>query len=410
MNRKVAASTSRKRTTPAAPSGTPRRLQCALLDAMDDRSPTGTIFLSEIARAVWPESWQEHMEEVRQAAAELCAAELLQTTQRGTLVSITSAKGPVRLKGREANPPAAAFPGRLGLCCQFVNEPIQFRTTTATSLARMPRQDQLLKVSGLCLSNAQALKLSLKYCAANGIGAFRIGSTLFPVSTHPQVGYHLDDLPDAFAIKAALTDCRTFSAENNIRTSFHPDQFVVLNSNRQDVVERSIEDLAAHARLADLVGADVINIHGGGAFGDKKSALAALVVQISRLPDSIRDRLTLENDDRVFTPTDLLPVCRTTGIPLVYDVHHHRCCPDGLSVAAATEAALFTWNREPLFHLSSPINGWSGAQPERHHDEIDPRDFPVSWLSLKITVDVEAKAKEFAVLKLLHHLKPPANL
>lgn len=150
----------------------------------------------------------------------------------------------------------------------------------------------------------------------------------------------------------------------------------------------------------------MINIHGGGAYGDKATALAALKEEIERLPEKVRVRLTLENDDRVFTPSDLLPVCQATGIPLVYDVHHHRCCPDDLSVNEATEQALATWNREPLFHLSSPVNGWSGPHPERHHDEIDPRDFPRCWMNLAITIDVEAKAKEVAVLNLLNRLKP----
>lgn len=391
---------------PAVRTVSPRMLHGAILDAAEQRRPSGTICPSEVARSLWPDDWRDHMDEVRHAAGQLCAAELLQVTQRGLPVQISEATGPIRLKSRESAPPLAPFRGRLGLCCQFTQEPIPFRTTTASSLARLTRQDQLEKLSALCLSNARALRSALQYCAANGIGAFRIISTLFPANTHPQVGYHLGELPDASAIRRVLRECRSFAAENQIRTSFHPEQFVVLNSPRRDVVERSIEDLAAHAELAELVGADVINIHGGGAYGDKTTALAALVRQIEQLPDSIRDRLTLENDDRVFTPSDLLPVCRATQVPLVYDVHHHRCCPDGLSVAAATEAAMATWNREPLFHLSSPLNGWSGLSPERHHDEIAPRDFPRSWLSLAITVDVEAKAKETAVLKLLAYLKP----
>ena len=110
--------------------------------------------------------------------------------------------------------------------------------------------------------------------------------------------------------------------------------------------------------------------------------------------------MTVENDDTIFTPADLLPVCQTTGIPLVYDAHHHRCHPDDLSVEQATEAALATWNREPMFHLSSPIEGWDGPKPERHHDFIDVRDFPDCWRNLRITVEVEAKAKEAAALKL----------
>jgi UV DNA damage endonuclease len=89
----------------------------------------------------------------------------------------------------------------------------------------------------------------------------------------------------------------------------------------------------------------------------------------------------------------------------VYDVHHHRCNPDGLSVEQATKKALATWNREPMFHLSSPLEGWEGPKPERHHDFIDVTDFPDCWRRRKLTVEVEAKAKEVAVAKLLTDLK-----
>jgi UV DNA damage endonuclease len=123
------------------------------------------------------------------------------------------------------------------------------------------------------------------------------------------------------------------------------------------------------------------------------------------LPAEVRSRLTLENDDRSYSPLDLLPVCRETGVPLVYDVHHHRCLPDGLSVAEATRQAVFTWDREPLFHLSSPLEGWQGKNPRRHHDFIDAEDFPKAWRELHLTVDVEAKAKELAVIRLRQDLE-----
>jgi UV DNA damage endonuclease len=93
-----------------------------------------------------------------------------------------------------------------------------------------------------------------------------------------------------------------------------------------------------------------------------------------------------------------------TGIPLVYDVHHHRCNPDGLSVEQATKKALATWDREPMFHLSSPIEGRDGPKPERHHDFITITDFPECWRGLDATIEVEAKAKEVAVLKLRKQL------
>ena len=165
-----------------------------------------------------------------------------------------------------------------------------------------------------------------------------------------------------------------------------------------------LAELSYQAEVAEWVGADTINIHGGGAYGDKAAALRVLRENITRLPQPVRSRLTLENDDKVYTPADLLPVCADTGVPLVYDVHHHRCLPDGLSVAEATTQARKTWKSEPLFHISSPIEGWNGPKPERHHDYINASDFPQEWLGWPLTVEVEAKAKELAVARLLAEL------
>ena len=289
---------------------------------------------------------------------------------------------------------------RWGLCCQFAIEPIQFRTTTATSLMRLSLTERLRKVSELCLANAESLLAALRYCAEHAIGCFRIPSSILPIKTHPEAGYRVDDLPDAASIIETFRRCGDFAAEQDIRTSFHPDQFVVLNSPREDVVERSIQDLEYHAEVAEWVGADVINIHGGGAYGNKRSALAAFACNVNRLSEGVRSRLTIENDDKTYTPSDLLSLSRFTGLPVVYDVHHHRCLPDELSVEDATAAAIDTWNREPLFHISSPLAGWSGPKPARHHDEIDIDDFPACWADLGLTVEVEAKSKELAVRKL----------
>ena len=159
--------------------------------------------------------------------------------------------------------------------------------------------------------------------------------------------------------------------------------------------------------MAAWVGADVVNVHGGGAYGDKQKALADFTRNLKRLSRQVRSRLTVENDDRTYSPADLLPLCRAERVPLVYDVHHHRCNEDGLSEEEATEQAIATWDREPMFHISSPIEGWKGLNPKRHHDFIDPKDFPIFWYELGITVEVEAKAKEVAVLKLMKQVAEP---
>jgi UV DNA damage endonuclease len=171
------------------------------------------------------------------------------------------------------------------------------------------------------------------------------------------------------------------------------------------VVEASIRELEYQSEVAEWVGADVVNIHGGGAYGDKRKALHAFARNLERLSPRARSRLTVENDDKIFSPANLLPLCRAEGLPLVYDVHHHRCHRDELSEEVATEQSVATWDREPLFHISSPLEGWAGPRPERHHDFIDVDDFPVSWMGRNVTVEVEAKAKEIAVLKLRNDLQ-----
>lgn len=299
---------------------------------------------------------------------------------------------------------------RLGLCCQFALEPIKFRTTTATAMLRLNKRERLARLAELSLGNADALLASLQFCASHGIGAFRINSQILPVKTHPTAGYDVAELPGSQDIIARFKECGAFARAYNVRLSFHPDQFVVLNSPSPRTLAHSLAELNYQSEVAEWVGADTLNIHGGGAYGDKATALRALRRSIKRLPDEVRSRLTLENDDKVYTPSDLLPVCADTGVPLVYDVHHHRCLPDALTVEQATAAARATWDREPLFHISSPLAGWRGPKPERHHDYINPKDFPAVWLGWPLTVEVEAKAKELAVARLRRWLQGTPRL
>jgi len=245
---------------------------------------------------------------------------------------------------------------------------------------------------------------SLAFCHENGIGGFRINSQILPLKTHPEIGYNIEDLPDAARIVDHFKACGRFSGKHNIRTTFHPDQFITLSSPRPEVIERSIADLRYQAQVAEWVNADVINIHAGGVHGDKPGTLMRLQQTIDRLPASVRQRITLENDDKSYTPEELLPFCAQLGIPMVYDVHHHRCCKDNLSIEEASRLAMETWDREPLFHISSPAHGWQAPNSRSHHDYINVDDFPQIWKSMDVTIEVEAKAKELAVIQLMKAL------
>ena len=269
-----------------------------------------------------------------------------------------------------------------------------------------PLDEQGAFLGQLALDNAAALEAAVTWCAASGVGAFRVTSQLFPLATHPEVGYALEELPTWRALATRLRHVRRLAAARDVRLSLHPDQFVVPGSATPAVADSSLVELEHQARVAELVGAEQLTLHGGGAQPDKGAALTRLERALDRLSPRARSRIALENDDRVFHVEDLLPLCERAGVPLVYDVHHHRCLPDRLRVEEATERAAATWGaREPWVHISSPKGGWSSPRPQAHDDFVRPRDVPPFWLGRHMTVDVEAKGKELAVLRLLRWIE-----
>jgi len=293
---------------------------------------------------------------------------------------------------------------RFGLCCLFSQENIHFKTHTAKHLSYLSAKERSLKLSATIFSNICSLGKAIHFCINNGIGSFRINSRILPLKTHPDLGYQLRDLPNITEILAKMDEVADLAKSHDIRLTFHPDQFTLLSSANPEVTRRSIDELLYHNEISELLGADVITLHGGGGYGDKKSALKRVAKNIALLPLSLKEKLALENDDRVYTPGHLLPLCCKMNIPFVYDVHHHRCLPDSLSEEEATQKALATWDREPLFHISSPREGWNAVTRRPHHGFIDLNDFPECWKQLHITVEVEAKEKEMAVLQLKQEL------
>ncbi|HEY8196374.1 MAG TPA: UV DNA damage repair endonuclease UvsE [Gemmatimonadales bacterium] len=288
---------------------------------------------------------------------------------------------------------------RWGLCCQFVDAPITFRTATHRYVASLESPVARGYLGDIAAHNADALAAAIERCHELGIGAFRVNSQILPLATHPITGYNLEQLDPTGAIAGAFEYAGALARAYDVRLSLHPDQFVVLNSERSAVVRSAVQELELQATVAEMIGADVIVLHAGGAAGGTQSALERLERGLPLLSTRVRDRLALENDDRSFTPRSLLPWCQRAGVPLVYDVHHHRCLADGLSIEEATELAAGTWNgREPWCHISSPRDSWNAPNARSHADYIDPADFPDEWVGRRMTVDVEAKAKERAVL------------
>ena len=299
---------------------------------------------------------------------------------------------------------------RFELCCLFKKEDIKYRRVTAKYLSGMDRKTQLVKISEIVLHNIETLLKALKTCNRLGINAYRITSPLFPLYTHPEAGYKLENLSCSENVLQLFQTIKNFSLQHKIRTTFHPDQFVVLSSPNEQVYQNSVNELEYHRLLAELIGADVINIHIGGAYGNKKETIERLLIKLKQKElQKILKYLTFENDDKIYTPEDILYISKETGIPFVYDIHHHRCNKDKLSEEEATYKCINTWRlrgKEPVLHISSPKEGWSSKNPKMHADYINIDDFPEFWLKLKdnITLDIEAKAKELAILKLSNDL------
>jgi UV DNA damage endonuclease len=290
---------------------------------------------------------------------------------------------------------------RWGLCCQFADDSVHFRQATHRYVATLGPPARAAYLHTIARANAIALAHAIVRCRDLGIGAFRISSQILPLITHPVSGYTLDSLDVDGTITRSFAAAGELAHAYDIRLSFHPDQFVVLNSTREEVVASSVRELNAQARLGEVVGADTITLHVGGMTDGKAAALARLERNMDRLSAAARGRLALENDDRLFTVEDLHDLCMRTHAPLVYDVHHHRCNPDGLDVETATAMASETWRgREPWMHIASARDGANAPNPRPHSDFIEPADFPREWERRSIPVDVEAKAKDAAILAL----------
>jgi UV DNA damage endonuclease len=258
--------------------------------------------------------------------------------------------------------------------------------------------------SELGLANCKDLFEIIKWNNENGFDFFRITSNLFPWSSE----YKLEDMPDHWEICGILGEIGKYVDEHKMRLTSHPGPFNVLTSPHEHVVENCINDLSIHGEVFDMMGLsrtpyNKINIHIGGAYGDKISAMERFCKNFERLPESVKSRLTVENDDKatMYSVKDLYEgVYKVIGIPIVFDYHHHRFCTGDLSEQQALELAISTWGDiVPVVHYSESRN------IEQEDDKIRPQahsDYVYDYIDTygnEVDIMVEAKAKELAVLK-----------
>ncbi|HOO55538.1 MAG TPA: UV DNA damage repair endonuclease UvsE [bacterium] len=288
---------------------------------------------------------------------------------------------------------------RIGYPC--INSGIGCSAGKTFRLASYSEERLIGTVSG----NLDCLERILGYNAENGFLFFRIGSDIVPFASHPVCGF---DWADRFSEQ--LVRIGRFINDAGMRISMHPDQFILINTPREDVLARSIAELEYQCLLLDTMGLDTackIQIHVGGVYGDKKAAIDRFAQRYNRLSEPVKKRLAVENDDRMFTVSDCVGISEKTGVPVIFDNLHHACNNKGESLLEAARAAASTWGGGhgiPMFDYSDQA---PGMKPGKHAESINMKEFKRYIAGLEgIDFDVmlEIKDKEKSAKKALAYL------
>ena len=237
-----------------------------------------------------------------------------------------------------------------------------------------------------------------------GIKLFRMSSDIFPWFYY----YQLDELPDYEEISDYLYMAGDEASIGKQRLTFHPSHFNALGSPNPVVVEKTIKELNAHSKIMDIMGLSAtvynkINIHIGGAYGDKQATLDRWISNYYKLDTNTQMRLTVENDDKenMYSVKELYKgISEQCGVPIVFDYYHHKFCTGGLTEQEALELAVKTWPKGIV-----PCTHYSESRRKEHLDESikaqahsDRIVDAIQTYGLDIDVVVEAKHKELAVL------------
>jgi UV DNA damage endonuclease len=269
------------------------------------------------------------------------------------------------------------------------------------------------------------------YLDRHDIRMYRMATALAPYASHPELPQFHHQVEEC---AAELAEVGELARELDLRLSTHPGQYTVLNSESEAVRAAAVAELEVQGALFEAMGLGpeaVVVLHVGGAAGGHAAGADRFLAGFEQLSEAARSRLVLENDDRVFGLRQALVLAKRAGVPLVFDIHHHRCHnPEGLEDREALELALGSWPAgvTPKIHFSSPRLDIGekrkkvGRRVERtlvlpdarlHADLIDPVAFEAllrhTAKGLEFDVMLEAKGKDLALLRLREQLGLPTT-
>ncbi|MBB1285977.1 UV DNA damage repair endonuclease UvsE [Flavisolibacter sp. BT320] len=284
----------------------------------------------------------------------------------------------------------------LGYACINVTLAEKGITTNRGMIRKTFLEKGITYASELAYQNVQAFLQILEWNVENDVHVFRVTSDLFPWASE----YKLKDMPHYREIREILEA----AGKLPVRISSHPGPFNKLAGSGA-TLQNTIKDLELHAEIFDLMGLQAshwnkINIHVGGAYGDKTETLKRFAENFGLLSGNLRSRLTVENDDKggLYTVKDLSVLHGMIGIPVVFDYFHHKLHSGTQTEEEAFHTAFSTWDVKPTFHYSSSRkeNENPDAKKEAHSDWVHET---IHTYGKDVDIMLETKMKELSLMK-----------
>lgn len=288
---------------------------------------------------------------------------------------------------------------RIGYPCITVGVPdANFRTCTE----KYATEEHLLELIRL---NLDALERVITYNLSQGIQLFRIYSDLIPFGSSP-----VNRVPWTELFAERFDQIGSLIRDGNMRVSMHPGQYTVLNTPNREVLERAILDLKYHDNVLTKLGVDQehkIVLHIGGVYGDKGAAVSRFLEQAQRLPEGIRSRLVIENDERAFSIEDVLEIGSKHEIPVVFDNLHHQIYsganPEDLQEFHRwIQACRQTWRGEDgpqKIHYSQQAEGKRIGTHSSTIRLVPFQNYASSYVTTDLDIMLEVKDKNLSALK-----------
>ena len=288
---------------------------------------------------------------------------------------------------------------RLGYAC--ITNCLDSTSSSPYTYGEYLKYGDMEKLDRVIVSNLKSLEEIIYYNIKNNIHFYRMSSKIIPLATKSDVKFDYINKYKSYYDKIGK-----MISDYDMRVDFHPDQFCVLNSVKSDVVSASIDILKYHYSLLEALGIKnkILVLHvGSNSFG-KDNSIRRFINNFNKLPNYLKKCIAIENDDKVFSVSDVLEISKNTGVPVILDYHHHLCNKSDFSFEDIFNS--FN-NRKVKMHFSSPRNK---KDFRSHSDYINGDDF-INFIKIlkkydrDVDIMIEAKCKDDSLFRLVRYIK-----